>query len=118
MRALNCPACNTTFGFYGQAEPDDQPDPSEMLKCPDCSKKMPPSLIKACGEPGDYALKTRMEEIIFFSQAEIHGQFAHLTLKTGPKTWRPFGMPCPQGIDLRLSDIVWCADRPHGEVEK
>src|SRR6516162_3528052 len=46
--------------------------------CPVCEDRYPPSLLKAAGDPFDYALRLRTGEVIRFETAEIHGAFATL----------------------------------------
>ena len=108
---LNCPACDTTFGFWQE---DGEAGPSEHWKCPDCSEKMPPSLIKACGDTFAYVLKLRTGELIHFESAVIYGQFARLTIREPRRIEGLEECPFTRGIDVRLSDIVWCADAPYG----
>ena len=115
MIAIDCPSCGQNLGFYGQNEPDDVPSETDWTGCEVCLERIPPSLIKACGDPFDYALKLRTGEIIFFESASIHGKFATLKIVDDPSTGqRTTPMPFPRGLDVRLSDIVWCADAPYG----
>lgn len=78
--------------------------------CDACSKRYPPSLIKACVDPLDYALKLRTGEVIRFEVAAINGggEWVTLTNCSGLEH------ECPRGVDVRISDIVWCADAPDG----
>jgi len=88
--------------------------------CPDCARKYPRSLLKAVSDPFDYALKLRTGEIIRFTQASISGDYA--TLYGDSLSYeRPLDnednnlpYPFPRGLDVRVSDIVWCADAPAG----
>lgn len=89
--------------------------------CDECRRKYPPSLIKACCDPFAYALGLRDGTVIRFEQASICGEFASLTLHDDWMRWHmpdpphhglPY--PCPRGVDVRIADIVWCADAPSG----
>lgn len=88
--------------------------------CEDCARKMPYALIKALYDPFDYVLKLRTGEIIRFHTAEIHGEWVILFSEGGSATnernnfsrYLPFS--CPRGVEVRISDIVWCADAPDG----
>jgi len=91
--------------------------------------KLPPALEKACGDPFDYVLKLRTGEIIRFSEAEIHGDYATLTIHGDSRfAFQHQGQPLianppsvaaanfcfERDIEVRIEDIVWCADAPHG----
>lgn len=83
--------------------------------CEFCRRHCPQSLLKACIDPFSYALRLRTGDVIEFESATIHGDF--VTLKNdAPETALSGGLPfpCPRGVDVRLDDIVWCADAPHG----
>jgi hypothetical protein len=76
-------------------------------------------LLKACQDCFDYALKLSTGEIIRFSQAEIHGDYATLlgspednTSLDGKKQGLPFVFD--RGLDVRIANIIWCADAPEG----
>lgn len=89
----------------------------------ECERQYPPALLKACYDPFDYALKLRTGEVIRFHEATIHGEYATLA---ADGTFNPTRMgmenpncerlayPCPRGVDVRIADIVWCADAPEG----
>lgn len=97
-----CPVCGATLlgADWGNA-------------CAECSERYPPSLIKACSDqPFDYAMLLRTGQVIRFEGAEIHGAYATLTLDCETQARLPF--PFPRGLDVRISDIVWCADAPNG----
>jgi hypothetical protein len=86
--------------------------------CGTCRTKYPVSLLKALGVPSlYYAVGLRTGEIIRFSDASIHGEFAHVTgVEYGDgETISP--RFCDRGIDIRIADIVWCADVPEGLPE-
>jgi uncharacterized protein YbaR (Trm112 family) len=87
------------------------------LLCPSCRRRYPLSLLKATADFFDYALKLRTGEIFYFSKATIHGEFVSLELQEnqgGEQDKRPYGIPFARGVDVRASDIVWCADAPYG----
>jgi hypothetical protein len=78
--------------------------------CTLCRQHYPPSLLKATVDCFDYALKLRTGEILYFASATISGDYATL------ESQDPFSAsnPCPRGIDVRVDQIVWCADAPKG----
>jgi len=89
---------------------------SGPLFCPQCERRLPPALRKACSDYFDYALKLRDGTVVCFSQAYIQGEFATLTdCSTNPSSYaleNPM-VPFPRGLDVRIADIVWCADLGH-----
>jgi hypothetical protein len=93
--------------------------------CPDCAPLYPPSLLKASADDFDYALRLRTGEIIKFTYAEIHGDYVSLYSTSRSQITsdglepmegheQPLPFPFLRGIDVRLNDIVWCADAPNG----
>lgn len=85
----------------------------------------PPSLVKAAGDYFDYALQLSNGTVLTFRRATLHGVYATLHNDEGAaypttagKTWTedkfPLAYPCPRGVDVRISEIVWCADAPEG----
>jgi len=89
--------------------------------CKVCEPRYPPSLLKAVCDQFDYALKLRTGEVLRFQSAEIHGNYVTLTLirpflAAGADEFPQDDLPylCPRGIDVRVKDIVWCADAPDG----
>ncbi len=87
------------------------------IVCDRCSKNVPPSLLKACVDPFDYALGLKDGTIIRFEEAEIHGKW--VTVRGTPNGYNEqpcrkevFGHLFPRGLDLRIDDIYWCADAP------
>lgn len=87
--------------------------------CRSCERRYPPSLLKAVSDPFDYVLRLRTGELIYFETAAILGEWVTLTLKENSRTMEPSTMgkdclPCPRGLDVRVRDIVWCADAPMG----
>jgi hypothetical protein len=90
----------------------------ERPACRECSLEYPDALIKACFDPFTYVLQIRSGQIIAFESASINGDWVHLT-RPGHTSFdfaRPYDLkfPCPRGIDVRLSEIVWVADAPNG----
>jgi hypothetical protein len=81
--------------------------------CDSCTQKYPESLIKAHGDTFDYKLRLRSGETISFTNARICGDYAHLS---GIDKERSIGLEhvFDRGIEVRVSDIVWCADAPDG----
>lgn len=78
-------------------------------------------LSKACADTFDYAMRLRTGEIIRFEFAEIiNSEWIRLTLTNQvdgdapEENARHIPFPCPRGIDVRISDIVWVADAPYG----
>ena len=87
----------------------------------DFYESMPPnvpvSLYIATLDHFDFALKIRTGEVIRFSEAEICGEFVHLCYRPGwdeEESVEGLIYPCPRGVDVRISDIVWCANAPEG----
>lgn len=101
-----CPACNRLM----------MPRSKEEF-CRNCQHKYPASLLKAAIDPFTYALKLRTGQVWYFEDAEIHGgDYVHLTGVTSD----PNDLDAEaahvfeRGVDVRVSDIVWCADAPDG----
>ena len=113
MIAIDCPACHRNIGYYGQNEPGDEPSIEDLCSCEDCLKIMPPSLIKACAERCFYVLKLRTGEVIHFESAVINGKFANLTIREPRRIRTLEDFSFSRGIEVRLSEIVWCADDPY-----
>ncbi|MBY0506447.1 MAG: hypothetical protein K2X03_21190 [Bryobacteraceae bacterium] len=86
--------------------------------CERCSNIYPPSLLKACMDQFDYVCKLTTGDVIYFTHAKIHGD--HCTLDglaaaanfSHAKSNLPHMFP--RGLDVRISEIVWCADAPAG----
>jgi len=85
-----------------------------LCGCKNCESRYGAVLIKAVGDPFDYVARLRSGEIVRFGQARINGEWITLM----PMSYDTFAddLPyaCPRGIEVRLSDIVWCADAPTG----
>jgi hypothetical protein len=101
-------------------EPENRYD-GDSLICPNCRRFYPPSLLKASEDFFDYALRLSSGEIICFRTAKIHGDYVTLYVDDPICDYQcfsdknpdlPFGFA--RGIDVRLSEIVWCADTPQG----
>jgi hypothetical protein len=95
------------------------PEFEGSVVCPNCSRGLPGSLVKACQDPFDYALKLRTGEVVRFVEAEIDGAWVTLIGNGNGKPNICEGVAgldyhCPRGVDVRISDIVWCADAPEG----
>ena len=84
--------------------------------CDECVKRYPPALMKAVCDPYDYALRLVTGEIVYFSEATISGEWVHLDQvgQLRPVDSRPFDIPAPRGVDIRVDSIVWVTDAPHG----
>lgn len=83
-------------------------------------ERYPPSLLKATEDHFDYALKLTTGEVIRFTEATIHGDYVTLHPEGGVDG-RGFDpslgnrqFSCPRGVDVRVDQIVWCADAPEG----
>jgi hypothetical protein len=108
-----CPRCGDSY----TKESED----FGQLVCGDCRPLFPPSLLKATVDPFDYALRLRTGEEIRFNTAEIHGDYVTiggmiedgerpLDAEENPKLPHRFN----RGLEVRVQDIVWCADAPDG----
>jgi hypothetical protein len=78
-----------------------------------CAYQYPPSLIKAASDPFTYLLKLRTGEVIRFTECEIHGKYATLIFDENDPM-DELGHSFPRGLDVRVDQIVWCADAPDG----
>jgi hypothetical protein len=88
--------------------------PEGCACCEACESKYPHSLLKAVVDDFHYSLQLRTGVVIKFSRAYIKGEFVHLTFdelyaKHLPFPFHPAKVD-KRGVDVRLSDIVWCAD--------
>lgn len=108
MDQTKCPICGnelkaSSIGFHKTEVITD------LIVCEKCSRRVPPSLLKACCNKFNYALGIRgsKDNPIRFRYAVITGEWVHLELQ------RAFAnLPMNRGIDVRLSEITWCADAP------
>jgi hypothetical protein len=81
-----------------------------------------PTLAKACADPFDYLVVLRNGQRLRFYHAEYVSGSQWITLlplgaPDGEWQERPSGVglhPCPRGIDVRLSDILFAVDAPDG----
>jgi hypothetical protein len=124
VESVLCPACrkpNPVAVYQNEHHYDGYlPDLAAPQICPECLPEYPPSLLKALMDPFEYALKLRSGEIYFFISARVNGRFVTLELDDDPRA--PFEetgiarpvLEFPRGVDVRLSDFVWCADSPSG----
>jgi hypothetical protein len=81
--------------------------------------EMPPSLVKALDDPFDYMLGLRDGRIIHFYEASLCNNQKWVTLigqddVDGDIEMTGVELGFPRGIDVRISDIMWCADAPGG----
>jgi len=103
--------------------PEEEDSDGVPYECFICRDKYPPALLKAVTDPFDYAAGIEGIGVLEFESATLHGDW--VTLDPGDRDrgfhgheWRetvsktPF--PCPRGIDVRLSSIIWVADAPNG----
>lgn len=102
-----CVVCGTELGPWEKDYPG-VPDPDGI--CSHCAHRLPPSLVKACYDPFDYAVGLRGGIWIRFEQAKVYGDYVRLdgVIETNLE------YPMPRGVDVRIEDIVWCADAPEG----
>lgn len=103
IRLFTCQECGATIDRNAVEQPF----------CRACARTYPPALIKASNDPFDYACRLRTGEIICFRSATIQGNFVTLEINQDNQ-----GGPLPfsfdRGIEVQVSDIVWCADAPNG----
>jgi hypothetical protein len=81
---------------------------------------LPPSLEQALFESASYALRLRTGELVRFSRAERHGLFVVLHAADLSEAAAPGAIAqetFPNGLHVRISDIVWCARGPAGALE-
>jgi hypothetical protein len=88
---------------------------SNYKACEDCRRRYPPSLIRAAYDEFEYCLRLTSGELVFFSKAVIHGNFAWLDTNTIYEVdVEDKVVPHhPRGIDVNIRQIVWCADTGH-----
>ena len=78
-----------------------------------------PSLRKSMHDQFDYALRLRTGEVIRFYSADfISDEWVHLTFDSCVPQVEDgvpqLPYPACRGVDVRISDIVWCMDAPEG----
>jgi hypothetical protein len=107
-----CIACNTLI-----VHPAPQPDEYYKPICDACYARYPDELIKAVGDPFEYAMRLTSGELIRFESAIIKGEWVHITgsgyTKYNEPVFPELPHPCPRGISVRISEIVWVADAPN-----
>lgn len=114
MTTLKCARCGSGYQVQGTEYGEDS------AICPECRHFYPPSLLKAEQDQFDYALRLSTGEIIRFESASFHGDYVrlHASLPNGDECFTDKNPELPfrfaRGIDVRLSEIVWCADAPQG----
>lgn len=91
-------------------------DPYESLKAERAG--WPPSLVKACFDQFDYAVKLRSGEHWYVSEATfINKDWVHLRMAEYGRSPDMGGKPphtFARGVDVRVDQIVWFADAPDG----
>ena len=91
----------------------------ELSLCPSCIMLYPPAILKAMRDhPFMYAIGLRDGTVLFIEGVtKVHGEWITVTLWHGiPEQAKQLTKnfpPCPRGVDVRLSDIVWAADAPY-----
>ena len=108
---LRCVFCDTPLEL-------DDLEASKVCKI--CISKLPASLIKANFDaPFKYAMKLRDGSLVHFSAATIIGDWVHIVgteENVQEIVFEPSDVPLtrPRGMDVRIADIMWCADAPRG----
>ena len=82
----------------------------------------PPSLAKACYDPFEYVLVLRSGTLLHFESASPRGQWVHIEfggyapprILDAARMDRAGHFSFDRGMDVRVADIVWCADAPNG----
>lgn len=89
----------------------------------------PPALAKACWDSFDYALMLRSGMVVYFREAtpvssawvtlrEVHAVMPANKFRPDkypdPTFCRGSESVFPRGLDVRVDDIAWVADAPHG----
>ena len=105
---MECPMCGCEI----------KPDAGEAtVLCQPCKKQVPESLEKAACDPFNYAVGLRDGTTIEFESAVFQGEFVRLRAGSGDSQFKDGlygGYPMPRGIDVRVSEIIWCCDAPFG----
>lgn len=73
--------------------------------------------MKAVTDQFDYVCKLSTGETLYFTSATINGDFCTLDglgHTTHSDSKRDLPHPFPRGLEVRISEIVWCADAPAG----
>ena len=85
-------------------------------------QNMPRAVEKALHDPFDYALMLKNGTLIRFQEASMVRDTDWVRLSweddgvfgVQKESRRPIPFPCPRGIDVRISEILWVADAPGG----
>ena len=94
--------------------------PEEVMEscwCPTCVRRYPPDLRKAVCDPFSYALGTTTGLVFEFDQAAITtgGEWLLLTgVTSAVLRGDDLGFCLERGVSVRIADIQWIADAPHG----
>jgi hypothetical protein len=114
-KEIKCGICGNSFEVLIPVflPEDEGADNFDLNFCKTCQRRYPPSLIKASLDEYDYACRLVTGEIIRFTSAAIHGDYVTLGVNTEEQE-RPLPFTFDRGIDVRIKDIVWCADAPNG----
>lgn len=82
------------------------------------AENLPRALVKALEDHFDYALGLRNGQVIHFTGALLTSStWVHLStqdVSDSDEVMPGVDLPFERGIDVRLSDIMWVADAPHG----
>lgn len=87
--------------------------------CSKCRRQIPPALRLSMVEYGDYGLQLYSGEVLRFRRCVWHSDWL---LLEWPESFHgcddrvPYR--CPEGIYIRIKDIVWCAAYPMGRSGK
>jgi hypothetical protein len=113
-----CRRCGVMFDHVEDRDISPFDDAGYQWICPSCAPLYPHSLLKASFDPFDYALRLRTGEVIYFQECSFRGDWVCLTVHKCPyqaaHDMSTLRHPFERGLDVRLSDIVWCADAPEG----
>lgn len=118
LMCWNCEACGVMQAR--SEEPEQGPGWAELAHvCPSCAGNYPESLLKACHDEFDYALMVQGGSVFRFRRAQLQGRFVHLSgvfeVNFMPVDGERYkGYSFDRGVDVRLADILWCADAPEG----
>jgi hypothetical protein len=91
----------------------------DLSLCPSCILLYPPAILKAMEDyPFMYAIGLRDGTVLFIEGVTgVHGDWIKVVLWDGiPEQAKQLTKnfpPCPRGVYVRLSDIVWAADAPY-----
>lgn len=114
MLAGKCVACgDEMMGFYD----GDAPSWAVLAEvCAACARHIPESLLKATHDEFDYAIGLRTGDVFRFRRATLAGDFVHLddVVEWDYIDSADSAYTLDRGVDIRLSDVVWCADAPRG----